>query len=129
MSRKRNTGITQGLKYRGGGPMLSWELHRIGGLAMVLFVGLHIIAGFFMQQLGSNWATVVNTVYESVYFQLIIIFLVLFHAFNGLRIIVLDFWPKLLQYQREVTWLQWLVFIPTFTISAAMIIFFELRGG
>ncbi len=56
MALKRNVGL-RGIGYRGGGPMLSWMLHRIGGLAMVLFVGLHIAAGFFMQQFGSNWAT------------------------------------------------------------------------
>ena len=49
MALKRNVGL-RGIGYRGGGPMLSWTLHRIGGLAMVLFVGLHIAVGFFMQQ-------------------------------------------------------------------------------
>ncbi len=109
--------------------MLSWELHRIGGLSMVLFVGLHIVSGFFMQQLGSTWATTINTIYESVYFQFFIIFVVYFHALNGLRIIVLDIWPKLLQYQREATWLQWLVFIALYGMTAAILIMFKLKGG
>jgi len=109
--------------------MLSWSLHRIGGLAMVLFVGLHIAAGFFMQQFGSNWATVLNTIYESVYFQLLIVFIVYFHGLNGFRIIILDIWPKLLEYQREATWLQWLIFIPLYALTAAIMVMFTLQGG
>jgi succinate dehydrogenase / fumarate reductase cytochrome b subunit len=128
MALKRNVGL-RGIGYRGGAPMLSWTLHRIGGLAMVLFVGLHIAAGFFMQQFGSNWATVLNTVYESVYFQFFIIFVVYFHALNGFRIIILDIWPKLLEYQREATWLQWLIFIPLYALTAVIMIMFKLQGG
>jgi len=109
--------------------MLSWSLHRIGGLSMVLFVGLHITAGFFMQQFGSSWATILNTVYESVYFQFFIIFVVYFHALNGLRIIILDIWPKLLEFQREATWLQWLIFIPLYALTAVIMIMFKLKGG
>ncbi len=128
MALKRNVGL-RGIGYRGGGPMLSWTLHRIGGLAMVLFVGLHIAAGFFMQQFGSNWATVLNTIYESVYFQFFIVFVVYFHALNGLRIIILDIWPKLLEYQREATWLQWLIFIPLYGLTAVIMLMFKLQGG
>ena len=129
MALKRNVGLVQGMRYRGGGPMLSWALHRIGGLAMVLFVGLHVTASFFMQQLGSEWATAVNTIYESVWFQLFIVFVVFFHGLNGLRIIILDVWPKLLQYQREVTYLQWLVFIPLYLVTAFVMIMLKLSGA
>ncbi len=109
--------------------MLAFSLHRISGLAMVLFVGLHIASGFFMQQFGSSIATVLNTIYESVYFQFFIVFVVYFHALNGLRIIILDFWPKLLEFQREATWLQWLIFIPLYALTAYLMIMFKLKGG
>ena len=128
MALKRNVGL-KGIKYRGGGPMLSWTLHRLGGLAMVLFVGTHITASFFMQQFGSDWATSVNIVYESIYFQFLMIFVVFWHALNGLRIIILDFWPKLLEYQREVTWLQILIFISLYAITVIVMILFTLQGG
>ncbi len=82
-----------------------------------------------MQQIGSNWATAVNTVYESIYFQFVVIFIVFFHALNGLRIIILDLWPKLLEYQREATWLEWLIFVPLYGMTAAIMILNKLRGG
>jgi len=128
MALKRNVGL-KGIRYRGGGPMLSWTLHRLGGLAMVLFVGTHITASFFMQQFGSDWATAINIVYESIYFQFLMIFVVFWHALNGLRIIILDFWPKLLEYQREVTWLQILIFISLYATTVVVMILFTLQGG
>jgi len=109
--------------------MLAWALHRITGLAIVIFVGLHVIASFFMQQLGSDLATSINIVYESIYFQFVVIFVVLYHATNGLRIIVLDLWPSMLEYQREATWLQWIIFIPLYGMTVAIMILNALRGG
>jgi succinate dehydrogenase / fumarate reductase cytochrome b subunit len=128
MALKRNVGL-KGFTYRGGGPMLSWILHRVTGVAIVLFVGTHVIASFFMQQLGSDWATAINTVYESIYFQFVVIFIVLFHALNGLRIIILDIWPKLLEYQREATWIEWLIFIPVYGMTAVIMILNKLNGS
>ncbi len=128
MALKRNVGL-KGFRYRGGGPMWSWIVHRIGGLAMVVFVGTHVLASFFMQQLGSDLATTINIVYESAYFQAVFYFLVIFHGINGLRIIILDTWPKLLEYQREVTWLQWLVFVPIYGLSVFIMLQRALAGG
>jgi len=127
MALKRNVGL-KGFKYQGGIPMISFMLHRISGLAMVFFVGLHITASFFMQQLGSDWATALNTVYESIYFQIFILFVVIYHALNGLRILVLDLWPQFLEYQREATWLQWLVFIPLYGMTVVILVMVTLRG-
>jgi succinate dehydrogenase / fumarate reductase cytochrome b subunit len=121
MSLKRNVGL-KGLKYRGGGPMLVWILHRIGGLAIIIFVSLHVISSFFMQQTGSDFATTINRIYESVYFQVFIYFFVLFHAINGLRIILADFLPKLLQYQREMIWIEWIIFIPVYGLTIFIMI-------
>ena len=99
MALKRNVGL-KGFRYRGGGPMWAWILHRVSGLAMVLFVGMHILASFSMQQFAGDLATSINIVYESVYFQIFVFFIVLYHGLNGLRIIILDTWPQLLEYQR-----------------------------
>jgi succinate dehydrogenase / fumarate reductase cytochrome b subunit len=128
MALKRNVGL-RGLRYRGGGPMLSWILHRISGLVMVVFVGLHILSSFFQHQLGSEIATTINIIYESIYFQIFIYFAVIFHAFNGLRIIILDIWPQALEYQREAIWLQWLIFIPVYGLTIFLMIMRSVSGG
>jgi succinate dehydrogenase / fumarate reductase cytochrome b subunit len=108
--------------------MLAWILHRISGLGMVLFIGLHIIASHFSLDAGSDWAITLNTLYMSAYFQLFIYFCVLYHGLNGLRIIVLDLWPKMLEYQKEATWLQWLIFIPTYGLTIFLMIQQLLAG-
>jgi succinate dehydrogenase / fumarate reductase cytochrome b subunit len=118
----------QGLRYRGGGPMLAWALHRLGGLAMVVFVGMHITSSFLMQQFGSDLGTNLNIIYESWYFQAVLFFFVIFHALNGLRIILLDLSPQFLKYQREATWLQWFIFIPVYSLTVFIMIMNGLSG-
>jgi succinate dehydrogenase / fumarate reductase cytochrome b subunit len=119
----------RGLTYRGGGPMIAWIFHRLGGLAMILFIGMHIYADFLMQQFGSNIGTAINTVYESPYFQVFLYFFVIFHSVNGLRIIITDIWPRLLEYQRELIWLEWLIIIPIYGLSVFIMIQSALSGG
>jgi succinate dehydrogenase / fumarate reductase, cytochrome b subunit len=112
----------QGLKYQGGGPMLAWILHRLTGLGILIFVGVHVLASFFMQQLGTGLGTSVNILYESWEFQVVVIFCVLFHAINGLRIAILDIWPQLLPFQREALWLEWVIFIPVYGLTIFILI-------
>jgi len=92
---------------------------------MVTFVGLHILAGFLTQQFGSEVGLSINIIYENWFFQLVIFSLVIFHAVNGLRVVLLDLAPKLLEYQREMIWLEWLIIIPLY----ALIIFSILKYG
>ena len=108
--------------------MISWLFHRIGGLGIVIFVSLHMLATFMDYQLGSDFGRTINIIYESIYFQVIVAFFVLFHAINGLRIIILDTWPKLLEFQREATWLQWLIFIPLYGMSVFLMILRAISG-
>jgi succinate dehydrogenase / fumarate reductase cytochrome b subunit len=126
----KNVGL-RGLTYKGGSPMWSWLLHRISGLGMITFVSLHVVASFFMHVVadGGDVAININMIYESWPFQIFIYFCVIFHALNGFRIIMLDFWPKLLQYQRELTWLEWLVFVPVYGLTIFLVAQKALAGG
>jgi succinate dehydrogenase / fumarate reductase cytochrome b subunit len=125
MGLKRNVGLMEGLRYQGKGPMLAWILHRISGLGILLFVALHILASFLSQQFGSDVGVFINTIYENWIFQIFIYFCALFHTINGLRIVLLDLWPKLLEYQREAIWLEWFIFLPIF----GMAVFILVRSG
>jgi len=129
MGLNQKVGLFQGLKYQGGGPMLAWILHRLTGLGILIFVGVHVLSSFFMQQLGTGLATSVNIVYESWEFQIAVIFCVLFHAINGLRIAILDIWPKLLPFQKEALWLEWVIFIPVYGLTIFILISHALAGG
>lgn len=129
MSLSGKVGFFKGLKYQGGISMVTWMLHRITGIGILVFVSIHVISSFFMQQLGSDLATSLNIIYESWIFQIIIIFFVIFHALNGLRIAALDLWPRLQSYQREVLWLEWLVFTPVYGLTIFILIQNGLVGS
>ena len=63
MSLSRNVSLRQALRYQGKGPMLTYILLRIGGLGIVIFVALHIIASFLMNTAwGSNAGIFINTI-------------------------------------------------------------------
>jgi succinate dehydrogenase/fumarate reductase cytochrome b subunit len=118
MSLNRDVPLGTGLRYRGRGGQLSFVLHRIGGLGMAIFVGMHIVASFFGGEIGGF----LNDIYENWFFQIFVFFSALFHATNGLRITLLDLWPRLWEHQREAVWLQWAVFIPIFGIAVYAIL-------
>jgi succinate dehydrogenase / fumarate reductase cytochrome b subunit len=129
MRLNRKVGFFTGLRYRGGGPMWAWMLHRVTGMAMLLFIGLHVFASFVMQQTASDLATNVNIVYESWIFQIVMVFIVIFHALNGLRIAILDIWPRYQTFQREALWLQWLIFAPIYGLTVFILIQRGLTGS
>ena len=128
MALSRKVGIIAGAKYKGGGPMLAWILHRISGLGIIIFVAIHVIASFLTQQLGSDLGISLNIIYESLYFQLFIVFCAIFHGVNGLRIILLDIWPRLIRYQKESTWVEWFVILPLYGLTAFIMIRRFLAG-
>jgi succinate dehydrogenase / fumarate reductase, cytochrome b subunit len=124
MSLKRNVGLAAGLRYKGQGPMLTFILHRIGGLGMAVFVAVHILASFVGGEIGGF----LNDIYTNWAFQIFIFFCALFHAINGLRITILDLFPKLLEHSREAIWIEWAVFLPLFGIAVFVILSTALGG-
>ena len=124
MSLKRNVPLGTALRYRGDVNQLAFVLHRITGLGMAIFVTMHLLASF----LGGDIGSFLNSIYENWAFQIFIFFCVLFHAINGLRITIIDLFPKLLEHQTEAIWIEWAVFIPVFGIAAFVILSSALGG-
>lgn len=87
--------------YKGQSGMWSWLLHRITGLGVLLFLLVHIVD---ISLLGFG-PTIYNESLTLFTFGIVriislaLIASVLYHAFNGVRIIVIDFWPKGARYQ------------------------------
>ena len=117
MGLKRNVSLSAGLRYKGPAGYITYILHRIGGLGMAIFITTHILASF----VGGRTGGFFNGIYENWAFQIFIFFCVLFHAINGLRITILDLFPKLLDYQKEAIWIEWAVFSPLYGISVFVI--------
>ncbi len=129
MALKRHVSLKDFLRYKGQGPMLTYVLHRIGGLSMVIFVSLHVLAGFLLNRpWGATTGVFINKIFENWIFQVFLFFFILFHVINGLRITISDLWPKLIEHQREVIWLEWVVFVPIYGIALYVILQTALGG-
>lgn len=86
-----------GTVYRGGQGQWAWALHRITGVGVLLFLFAHILdtalVGF-----GPEVFNRVVAVYHNPLIRLLemgLAAMVLFHALNGLRIVAIDFFPRL----------------------------------
>ena len=129
MTLSRRVSLRQSLRYRGQPGMLNWALHRVTGLGIVAFVGMHVTAAFGLQQFGGALSAGVTAFYESWPFQLVVYFCILFHATNGARVALMDLFPGLLRYQHELIWLQWAIFLPAYGLPAFVLIHSGLAGG
>ncbi len=124
MGLKRDVSLTTALRYKGQGPFLTYILHRIGGLGMAVFITTHLLASF----LGGKGGRLVNNIYENWVFQIFIFFCVLFHAINGLRITILDLFPKLNLYHRQAIAIEWAAFLVIYGFAVFTIIRTGLGG-
>lgn len=94
------------IRYRGGEGMWTWILHRLTGLGVLFFLIVHVVdTGIVIY--SPEFYDHALEIYKHPLFrigELFIFFGVLYHAINGLRIIVQDFWPYVMQYQRKLAW-------------------------
>src|SRR5690606_41463547 len=100
----RGRPILQGLRYRGRQGMWAWLLHRTTGLGILLFLLLHIF-DIFLVAFGPEVFNALLFIYRAWWARVLEVFLlfgVLFHALNGLRLIIQDFWPALWRYERQM---------------------------
>ena len=93
-----------GTLYKGGQGQWSWALHRITGVAVIAFLFVHI-ADTALVGFGPTKYERVIRAYHNPIIRLLEIGLaaaVLFHALNGLRIILIDFVPKMADYHKQL---------------------------
>lgn len=101
------------LRYRGGEGMLAWAFHRISGVAIFAFLVLHVIDIFLVGAAPAVYNTLL-TFYATpigIVLEWLLGAAVLYHGLNGLRIVVMDFWPPLTRYHRQLWYLVWLLFL------------------
>ncbi len=120
-------------RYRGRFGQLEWAFHRISGLGVVLFLLLHIVDTATVYFAPSAYIFFV-TLYKNPFFGLAEIALaaaVIYHAMNGLRVVIMDFWPHLWEKQPQARWLVWIAFVvlwvPTASIMFRNIVVHTLR--
>lgn len=85
-----------GTLYRGGEGMWSWVAHRITGVAVFFFLLVHVLDTALVRVSPDAYDLVIAS-YKTPIVNLMEVGLVgavLYHALNGLRIILVDFWAE-----------------------------------
>lgn len=96
-----------GTLYRGREGMWSWVAHRITGVLVFFFLFVHVLDTALVRVSPDAYDRVIDT-YKSPIVNLMEVGLVgavLYHALNGVRIILVDFWAKGPRHQRTMLWL------------------------
>ncbi len=99
--------------YRGGIGQWSWVLHRLTGVGVLIFLCLHILDTSLII-LGPEHYNWIIAFYRLPLFRVMEVGLfacVLFHALNGVRIILIDFWEDLTRVHRQLFYVQMACFV------------------
>jgi succinate dehydrogenase / fumarate reductase cytochrome b subunit len=117
--------IFRAVTYRGREGQIAWMLHRVTGVGVFLFLALHI-TNIFLMSFPSHVFNSVLVFYHSVLFKLLSVFGlylgVLYHALNGIRVMIVDFWPGAGKYQAPLWRIQLVIFVLAFVPSAAIML-------
>jgi succinate dehydrogenase / fumarate reductase, cytochrome b subunit len=101
------------LRYRGSEGMIAWAFHRIAGIAIWLFVLLHVLDIYLAGGDPSVYDDLLKF-YASTPGRILEVLLgaaLLYHALNGIRILLMDFWPRLTVYHKQIWYVNWVIFI------------------
>ena len=93
--------VRETLRYRGAIGQWSWVLHRLTGVGVAIFLALHVVdtswAVFYPDLYVKAIAAYQSPIFTIGEFGLV--FAVVYHAFNGIRIIIFDWNPQLWRHQ------------------------------
>jgi len=117
-----------GTLYRGNEGMWSWVLHRITGVAIFFFLLVHVLDTALIRVSPEAYNAVIGTYKTPIMGlgEVALVGAIVFHAFNGLRIILVDYWSKGTRYQRAMFWtviVLWVVVMAGFAPRHLMNVF------
>lgn len=96
-----------GTLYRGDPGMWSWVAHRITGVLTFFFLFAHVLDTALVRVSPNAYDEIIET-YKTPIVNLIEVGLVgavLYHALNGIRVMLVDFWEKGARYQKQMLWM------------------------
>jgi len=117
-----------GTLYRGNEGMWSWVLHRITGVAIFFFLLVHVLDTALIRVSPEAYNAVIGTYKTPIMGlgEVALVGAIAYHAFNGLRIILVDYWKYGPKYQRAMFWIViavWVVVMLGFTPRHLMNVF------
>ena len=98
--------VPRGPLYRGNEGMWSWVLHRITGVAIFFFLLVHILDTALIRVSPEAYDAVIGTYKNPVMAlgEVALVGAIAYHAYNGLRIILVDMWSWATRHQRQLWW-------------------------
>ncbi len=116
--------------YKGREGQWAFYLHRLSGLAILAYFLLHVIS-ISLFVFGEKAYMAVHGGYDFILFRLGLIAVaagVMYHAMNGLRIIVMDLTGKGVAYQRQL-WYGVLLITLVWTVYVAYMVLPRVAAG
>ncbi|GAT13668.1 succinate dehydrogenase subunit C [Mycolicibacterium thermoresistibile] len=109
--------------YRGDPGMWSWVLHRITGATIFFFLFVHVLDTALVRVSPEAYNAVIETYKTPIVglMEIGLVAAVLFHALNGVRVILIDFWSEGPRYQRQMLWVVAAIFIAVLIAAVGMI--------
>ncbi len=105
--------LSRYLSYRGHREgYLAWAFHRITGVAIWLFVIVHVIDIYLVGGDPQAYNNILK-VYASPPGRVGEVLLgaaLFYHALNGLRILIMDLWPAMTVFHRQIWYASWVIF-------------------
>ena len=95
-----------GTLYRGREGMWSWVAHRVTGVLIFVFLLVHVLDTALVRVSPEAYNAVIDH-YKNPIMGLGeagLVGAVVFHAFNGLRIMLVDFWAQGTRFHRQMLW-------------------------
>jgi succinate dehydrogenase / fumarate reductase cytochrome b subunit len=105
--------------------MWSWVAHRITGVLTFFFLFAHVLDTALVRVSPESYNKIIET-YKNPVVNLLEVGLVgavLFHALNGIRIMLVDFWSKGTRYQRTMLW----IVVATWIVVMVPAVYFMLE--
>jgi succinate dehydrogenase / fumarate reductase cytochrome b subunit len=96
----------RGTLYRGGQGMWSWVAHRITGVLIFFFLFAHVLDTALVRVSPNSYDRVADIYKNPVVnvLEVVLVGAVLYHALNGIRVTLVDFWTKGARYSKQMLW-------------------------
>jgi succinate dehydrogenase / fumarate reductase cytochrome b subunit len=95
-----------GTLYRGREGMWTWVAHRVTGVLIFFFLFAHVLDTALVRVSPDSYNQIMDT-YKTPLVNLMEVGLVgavLYHALNGIRVMLIDFWEKGTRYQKQMSY-------------------------
>lgn len=117
-----------GTLYRGNQGMWSWVLHRITGVAIFFFLLVHVLDTALIRVSPEAYNVVIGAYQTPIMGvgEVALVGAIVYHAYNGIRIILVDYWSKGTKYHKamfNIVLIAWVVTMAGFTPRHLMNVF------